>query len=464
MKSIGLIITSYNRPDYLRQCLQSVKAADLSQVATVLVVDDCSTDKKTNQLINDFELDGVELVKVFSKENRSIKGSLLFGLDILFSTCNVVTNLDGDAIVRPDFISRLLSLKERFSESIITGFNCTTKNRNGTERHIIIESGDGFNTKKSVGGINMLFDKGQYLSFVRPALVECLERGGNWDHKACINSYANGYPVVCCVPSVVQHIGVDSSMGHSAGGEPPDIADDFNSYDGSMVMLSKIDEVGQWAEENILRLPNVTLVSVDDNIDAIIKTADISCRHIEFGAVKLLSSKDSSDKRAVKIRHLGSKQEYSIFLMKEIIDYIDTPYFITIQADGYIIDHTKWNNEWLKYDYIGAPWFWHKDHMKVGNGAMSLRSRRLHKILKEDEKIIPTNDRWIKERQEDHNICRIYREYLEKKYEIWFAPVEVAERFSIEAWGHPTKRYSGQFGFHGKNIDFSKSNLEYKPY
>lgn len=445
---LGLLICSFNRPSYLSQCLASVKAADLSQVSTVLVVDDASTDLETRRLIDDFELPGVELIKAFSKENRSIKGSLLFGLDILFNTCDVVTNLDGDAIVAVDAFSRLIELRDKYPGYILSGFNCSTKNKDGSVRHKILEQGDTWNKKYSVGGISMMFDHMEYLQIIKPALQKCLKSSGNWDHSACIISNEGyGKPIVVVQPSVVQHIGVEtSSMGHMAGGEPPDVSEDFGVY--SVIGVDRY-----WKKNGKLSLPEVTLIAVDDNIDAIIKAADISCRGIEFGAVKLLSSKDSDDPRAVKIRHLGSKEAYSRFCLSDIVDYIDTPFFITIQADGWICDGTKFNTDWFNFDFIGARWAF-RDYKNIGNGACSFRSKRLHQILKDDPKIIPANDEHIKEFQEDHNIGFIYREYLEATYGIKFATEEVADSFSIEAWGRKDKMYCGQFGFHGKNIDW----------
>lgn len=470
---LGLIITAYNRPQYLKQCLESVSAADLSQVGTVMVIDDASTDPETRRLIDDFYLPGVELIKAYSKENRSIKGSLLFGLDILFNTCDVVTNLDGDAIVRKDFINVLLNLHETFPDHLKTGFNCLTKNRNGSERHKVLTQGVGYNTKASVGGINIMFSKDKYFEWVRPALEICIKQGGNWDHKSCLNSGADGFDIVCSVPSVVDHIGFDSSMGHSAGGEPPDVATDFLSDEEEGAIFDKViyslPEEGSnekiiWPEKKV-QLKNVTLICADGfNVERCIHAANISCKDIEFGAVKILSHLPSDDLRVIKIRPLFSKQDYSIFVMKEIVDYVDTPYFLTIQGDGYVLRAEAWQEGWLNFDYIGSPWIWHTDGMQVGNGAMSLRTRRLHQILKEDESVVPTNDHWIKECQEDHNICRIYRPYLESKYGIKFAPVEVAEGFGIEAFGHPTKKYNGQFGFHGKNIDFTGANISHIPY
>lgn len=463
----GILICSYNRPDYLRQCLESIKRADMSQVKTILIIDDHSTDAETIKIINDFELEGVELIKAFSKENRSIKGSLLFGCDLLFNSSDLVINLDGDAIVTRNFVGVLLKHKEQAPNNIITGFNCTTKNKDGSIRHPIMFHGEDYNMKVTVGGINMLFGKAEYDNYVRPALVETIAKGGNWDQKACLNSKKDNLAIRCCVPSVVQHIGVEtSSMNHMSGGEPPDMAEDFimdepKDY-GSRLIVRKVN-LGEITHAK-LYLPSVTLIAVDDNVEGIIKAADISCRHIEFESVKLLSSMPSADKRVIPIRHLGSKKEYSKFIMKEIVDYIDTDFFMTIQSDGWICDGKKWNDEWLNYDYCGSPWYFHKDGMQVGNGAASLRTRRLHQILKEDESIVPTNDSWIKECQEDHNICRIYRRYLEAEYDIKFAPIEVAEKFGIEAWGRPDKRYNGQFCFHGKNIDFSGAEIDHIPY
>lgn len=369
------------------------------------------------------------------------------------------------------------------------------KNKNGSVRHKIISEGPGYNTKHSVGGINMVFSKKRYLEWIRPALVHTIKFGGNWDHKSCLNSADDRHPIICVVPSVVQHLGVgkgSSSMGHDAGGEPSDVADDFcsytiknrsegeasygieyklttpESYDGkyksAVIVRQRNDGLGLDYDNQKLHLPLVTLIAVDDNIDAIIKAADISCKNIEFASVKLLSSTPSDDKRAILIPTLGSKEAYSRFLMSDIVDYIDTPFFMTVQGDGYVLDFTKWRDEWLNYDYIGSPWLWHKDEFKVGNGAMSLRSKRLHEIIKNDPHIVPLNDSWIKEYQEDHNICRIYRSYLETQHGIKFAPVELAKDFSIEAWGREDKRYAGQFGFHGKGINFSNANINHKPY
>jgi glycosyltransferase involved in cell wall biosynthesis len=183
----GLIITAYNRPHYLKRCLDSIRVANLSSIDTIMIVDDHSTDDETIRLINEFNISNnrVELIKAFSKEKRTVKGSLLFGLDILFKTCDVVMNLDGDAIVNKDFAERLLEMKRNMPDRIITGFNCLTKNLDGTERHKILSVGKGFNLKKSVGGLNMVFDKQQYMKWIQPTLIKSLQNNLNWDDHTC---------------------------------------------------------------------------------------------------------------------------------------------------------------------------------------------------------------------------------------------------------------------------------------
>ena len=465
---LGLIITTFNRVDYLRQCLSSISKADLSQVATIMIVDDCSTDKETIKLINDFELEGVELIKAFSKENRSIKGSLLFGLDLLFNSCDVVTNLDGDAIVTKSAFNRLLELHERFSEHIVSGFNCFTKNKDGSERHKVLDKQDTFTRRQSVGGINMIFSKERYYKWVRPALLKSIEQRLNWDDHTCRASWADGFEIITSSPSCVQHIGFESSMGHSTGGEPPDVASDFiyetpKDYGTRLYVSQRNDGPGFAYDKAKLHIPSVTLIAVDDNIGAIIKAADISCRHIEFGAVKLLSSKDSDDPRAIKIRHLGSKKEYSQFVLKELAAYIETPYALLIQHDGYVLNFQAWRDTFLEYDMVGVVWDFRQEK-RTANGGFSIRSRRMMDAIAADDNIYLQNDHIITNYAEDHVLFYIYREYLERTHNIKIAPEEVCNQFSMEAWGRKDKRYKGSFGFHGYGIDFSKSNLDHTPY
>ena len=55
---------------------------------------------------------------------------------------------------------------------------------------------------------------------------------------------------------------------------------------------------------------------------------------------------------------------------------------LIIQHDGFILNHKAWDNEFLNYDYIGAPVYWMGNKLiEVGNGGFSLRSKKLLKII-----------------------------------------------------------------------------------
>lgn len=192
MSKTGIIICTFNRPHYLRECFDSLLRADLSN-CKIFIVDDGSTDGNTNRMIRDFK-PACEVVIIRKPRRKGIKDSLLTGFQRAFEECELVMNIDSDAIVRNDFVKVLLALKKKLPSRIITGFNSLTKNRDGSERHIVTKTGKGYNMKVSVGGINMILDKSVYNKYVLPALLEPV---GNWDHKACLN--AGG--AVCSVPS-----------------------------------------------------------------------------------------------------------------------------------------------------------------------------------------------------------------------------------------------------------------------
>lgn len=211
-------------------------------------------------------------------------------------------------------------------------------------------------------------------------------------------------------------------------------------------------------------LPTITLLGLDCiNIDRLKLAADICQKHFEFGAVKLLSSISDEDSRVVPVEKVDSIEKYSHFFIKKLHEHVDTDFVLVIQYDGFILNPEAWTDEFLQYDYIGAPW-WYDDENNVGNGGFSLRSRKLLKILAEDESI-------QEHHPEDHHIARTYGNYLREKGVV-FAPEDVASRFSIEGClkePMPVKYgsvWTNEFGFHDfSETDISnwiKSNPEYQ--
>lgn len=403
---IALIITTFNRPEYLSQCFDSLKKVDFPDNCFIIIVDDKSTDPRTLQLIESFDIPGVQIHKYFKPQNRGIQDSLITGYTMAYNQAEYFINLDSDAIVKPDFVKRLIELKNEHPGNIVSGFNSRNTAQNGTLRNPIISEHSGYTVKKYANGINMCINKKDYEQYVKPALYE----RGNWD----FNSTNHNVGVIVATPSLVQHIGFDSSMGHN---DNPDVAFDFDPPK--------------------LILPTVTLFGSDcrDKL-GIQRAADICTKDIRFGSVKIFT----------ECLYHGI-EEYSKYYIKELGKHIDTEHVLIIHADGYIQNVNAWDNSWLQYDYIGATWAY-KDNMNVGNGGFTLRSKKLLDILSTLD--LPNYH------PEDDIICRQLRPWLEKEHNIKFAPEEVANRFSIEAYGSSVfpggNKYSGQFGFHGYGV------------
>jgi tetratricopeptide (TPR) repeat protein len=187
-------------------------------------------------------------------------------------------------------------------------------------------------------------------------------------------------------------------------------------------------------------IPNTTLCCIDClNHDAAVAALEYSLGQCQFDKALLLTDIPvESDKFEIKsIPRIASSQEYSLFVLKELYQYIDTEYVLLIQWDGFVTYGELWQEQFFDYDYIGAPWPWEAEGINVGNGGFSLRSKRLLEALQDP--------RAVSQGPEDEDICKRFRSWLENDYGIRFAPSNLARQFSFERGN-----YSGpSFGFHG---------------
>lgn len=204
-----------------------------------------------------------------------------------------------------------------------------------------------------------------------------------------------------------------------------------------------------------MKLSNVTLLGIDCvNVERLQAAMDVCQKNIQFGAVKLLTSLPTDDKHLVKIAHIGDVQEYSKFCAGELIKRVDTDYVLVVQYDGFILNPDSWTDEFLKYDYIGAPWLvadWSVRDFNfpinllgtkvVGNGGFSLRSK---KFLEVSAKLVGEG-KIPQIHPEDVSLCVWHKDLLDTEG-ISIAPPELAQRFSIEG---NDDIYEKQFGFHG---------------
>ena len=198
-------------------------------------------------------------------------------------------------------------------------------------------------------------------------------------------------------------------------------------------------------------LPNITLIGVDCvDAERLALAMEICLKDFSFGAVKLLTSLPSSSSHKVEIDPITSISQYSTFILKELYKYIDSEFALIVQHDGFILNPDAWDDEFLAYDYIGAPWYTKETgELSVGNGGFSLRSRKLFEFTAKDDFIsVDEADTTRHAHNEDWIICKLRREYVESKG-IRFAPVELAHRFSIESNAYYGREWKGEFGFHG---------------
>lgn len=190
-------------------------------------------------------------------------------------------------------------------------------------------------------------------------------------------------------------------------------------------------------------LPQVTLCAIDTRTPELAWEAlRRSMKEIDFGDVILFTDKEaavpaSPGIRVITIETLTSIDAYSHFVMRELRAHITTSHVLLTQWDGFVRQASRWRDDFLAFDYIGAPWPRCPDDRAVGNGGFSLRSRKLLDAL-EDPDCTPGHP-------EDAYICLEHRELLERRYALKFAPIEVAMQFSQERM---TAAQPG-FGFHG---------------
>jgi len=190
----------------------------------------------------------------------------------------------------------------------------------------------------------------------------------------------------------------------------------------------------------MLELPSVTLCCIDTaNPLLALRALSQSLSGVRFARTLLLTDRpiDVSDIELRQIAPIASRSEYSAFVLKKLLDHIETPHVLLIQWDGYVINPSAWRDEFLACDYIGAKWFWQKDAHRVGNGGFSLRSRKLLDALQDP--------RIELDGVEDETICRKFRPYLEREHGIVFASEALADEFAFEA-AYPIGK---PFGFHG---------------
>lgn len=204
-----------------------------------------------------------------------------------------------------------------------------------------------------------------------------------------------------------------------------------------------------------LQLKNVTILCLDGvNPNDGLKALLYSMKDIDFAKATIISHKSPDNipdnVQFCQIEPL-THDDVSPWMLHELYKYIDTDHCLTIHSDGFVINPRLWDNDFLKYDYIGSPWShtipYYGQKYRVGNGGFSLRSKKLINLCRN----IPSTG------HEDANISIRWRDALEN-HGCKFAPVDVAMRFSLEE-SIPECPFDLNlcFGFHGRGTSELRS-------
>lgn len=193
-----------------------------------------------------------------------------------------------------------------------------------------------------------------------------------------------------------------------------------------------------------LCLNQVTLVAVSSvHMYETVRALKYSMRKIVYEDVLLLSDQKPfylpADIRFERIGRLENVDMYSRFMVYELHKYIESDFALIIHHDGFVVNPFLWRDEFLTYDYIGAPWrlplpeesrYRDRDGnvCRVGNGV-SLRSKALMRL--------PDEQGWEWKRiasgtyNEDCFLCCDNKHRVEAAG-LKIAPIEVAKYFSHE--------------------------------
>mgnify|MGYP001004539757 CR=1 FL=1 len=219
---------------------------------------------------------------------------------------------------------------------------------------------------------------------------------------------------------------------------------------------------------------DITLVCISDiNIENAVKSFLNCLARVKFTDSIFFTSK-ISDKhiqllsKYTKIKNISpitSILDYNKFMICQLYKYINTNFILIIQPDSTIIFQDSWSDDFLLYDYIGAPWPKHILDRRnieyklvsnfpdnaVGNGGFCLRSIKLLKTVAElpNINVIMERRNYIEDIVycSDVDILNIY-----KSKHIYIAPYDIAGRFSYEY--DRTFANIKWFGAHGKNTHF----------
>ena len=204
----------------------------------------------------------------------------------------------------------------------------------------------------------------------------------------------------------------------------------------------------------------VTSVKHEQNVKALKK----SMEGITYGSVKFISDiRPDSLPEDVEYHKIDpiTYDGFSEFTFLKLHKYIDTEHSLLVHHDGFVVNPEMWTDDFLKYDYIGAPWPYSEtayitddgQHVDQGNGGVCLRSKRMLELPTKLGLVLQHRQGFY---NDDGNFC-VYQRNTFLENGMKYASKELAGQFSTETWIPGISRPSFAFhGFHPHNKIYSE--------
>ena len=212
----GISITTYNRPEYLSQFLETFRNTNFLEGTVVRILDDDSSNKETLEMLNNFKIDNPNVELHIEHNLYNIGPIYNYTKNIIkFENDDVdyIINLDSDSVHNPEWLNKINEINNHFGPKVLSSvFWC---NHGYPRTEVKIEE-EKYLYTRSLNGICLCFPKFFVKEFVNKKNDRSFDGFTSYDlrHKYKLNT-------VTTKQSYVEHIGL-----HGINW-PPDVAHSF---------------------------------------------------------------------------------------------------------------------------------------------------------------------------------------------------------------------------------------------
>ena len=193
MDKVTLCLTTYNRYEILKESLSSLAETKFPVNCQLIIKDDCSTDCRVKQLLDNYS-PGIPVQVIYNEKNLGCDLNVISSIENAFNNTkdNYVMVLDSDAYYHPEWLEKTLDMISVIGDlGMGTTFN--------TPKHPVQYEKDGYAFKKSMGG---------FCVALRREIFDMLPREIEWDWKANYICNKTGFKIATTLDSYIEHIGV----------------------------------------------------------------------------------------------------------------------------------------------------------------------------------------------------------------------------------------------------------------